>query len=81
MLAPTMKSHGRLATLGAFGVAAACVVVFALFVWMTLPTPSDGLDFEHRLISRVAVGAIVAAVAAVHVVYARQLLAYAKDQG
>ena len=81
MPAPTMKSHGRLAAFGAFGVAAGCVAVLALFVWFTQPTPNAGMDYEHRLISRVAVGVIVTAVAAVPVVYARQLMAYTTPEG
>lgn len=79
MPAPTMKTHGKLAALGAMGVSAGCVAIFAVFIWVTATPPAGGIDFEHGLISRVSIGVIMTALIAVHVTFARQLFAYAKE--
>lgn len=80
-MAPTMKTHGKLAALGALGVSAGCVAVLALFYWIAAPSPTGGIDFEHTMIARVAVTVIMSAIIAVHVTFARQLLAYVKEHG
>jgi hypothetical protein len=81
MLVPTIKTHGRLAALGAYGVCAGCVALFALFVWVAMPTPTAGLDFEHSLITVVAVGVICSALIGAHVAMARQIMGYLKEHG
>lgn len=80
MIAPTMKTHGRLAAMGAYGVCAGVVALFALFVWVALPTPSAGMDFEHSLITIVAVGVICAALIGAHVAMAKQVLGYLRGE-
>ena len=41
----------RLAGLGAFGAAAGIGLLFALFVWQTLPGPGTGMDRTHAMVS------------------------------
>jgi hypothetical protein len=81
MPVPTIKTHGRLAALGAYGVCAGCVALFSLFVWVAMPTPTAGLDFEHSLITVVSIGVICAALIGAHVAMARQILGYLKEHG
>ncbi len=80
MTAPTMKTHGRLAAMGAYGVCAGVVALFALFVWVALPSPGTGIDFEHSLITITAVAVICAALIGAHVAMARQIQAYLKGE-
>jgi hypothetical protein len=81
MIAPTIKTHGRLAALGAYGVCAGVVALFALFVWVAMPSPTTGIDFEHSLITVASVAVICAALIAAHVAMARQIMGYLKEQG
>jgi len=80
MPAPTMKTHGRLAAFGALGVAAASFALWILFVLITGQSATGGMDFEHTLLARASTAVIFLALIAVHVVFARQLLAYVKEQ-
>ena len=81
MTVPTMKTHGRIAALGAYGVCAGCVALFGFFAWVALPTPTTGIDFEHSLITIVAVAVICSALIGAHVAMARQIMGYLKEQG
>ncbi len=76
---PTMKTHGKLAALGAMGVSGGCLAIIALFVWISAPAATGGIDFEHSFITRISIAVIMAALIAVHVTFARQLFAYAKE--
>jgi hypothetical protein len=75
-----MKSHGRLAALGALGVCAGSLALFILFFVISDSGPGSGLDFEHSLITRLSVGVIVAALIGAHYAFAWQLLTYVKEQ-
>lgn len=79
MPAPTMKTHGHLAALGALGVCGGCVLIYALVFWISLRTPTGGLDYEHAMITRISIGVIFAAIIAAHYAFARQLFAYVKE--
>ena len=81
MMMPTIKTHGRLAAMGAYGVCAGVVALFALFVWVAMPAPGTGIDFEHSLITMLSVGVICAALIVAHVAMARQIMGYLKDHG
>ncbi|HKG92060.1 MAG TPA: hypothetical protein VKA84_09225 [Gemmatimonadaceae bacterium] len=64
----------RLAALGAIGVCFGIVLLFALFVYMTRPTPSTaGFGEGQGPVLWISVGTIAAALIAVHLVFARQL--------
>ena len=79
MIAPTIKTHGRLAALGAYGVCAGVVALYALVAWIASPAPTSGLDFEHRMVTMVSVAVICAALIGAHVAMARQILGYLKE--
>ena len=68
------------ASLGAMGVAGGVVALFALLAWVSTPTPGGGIDGDHAMIAYIGVAIPLLAIAAVHVVYARQLARYAKEQ-
>ena len=78
MPAPTMKTHSKLAALGALAVSAAVFGLWLLFVYIALPKPNRGMDTDHSMITVVSTAVIFAALIAVHVVYARQLFRYSK---
>ncbi|MGQ0766758.1 MAG: hypothetical protein ACT4OZ_13995 [Gemmatimonadota bacterium] len=76
-----MKTHARLAALGAVGVSAGALALYALVIFIALRSPTGGIDFEHSILTIVSVGVIIAALVAAHLVFARQLMTYAKSQG
>lgn len=63
----------RMAGLGAFGAAAGLALLFALFVWQTLPGPETGMDWAHAVVAWISVGGVVVALIAVHVLVGRVL--------
>lgn len=70
----------RLAGLGAYAVCAGLVALYLLFVFITLPTASAGLDGTSRFLSLFTVAGAILAVIAVHVVVAPQLLTVARGE-
>ena len=70
----------RLAGLGAFAVCAGIAAVFALFVYITRPTGSSGLDAPERFVAWFAVAGVLLALAVVHVAIGRQLMTLAKGE-
>lgn len=80
MLMPSMKTHARLAALGAIGVSAGALALYALVIFIALRSPTGGIDFEHSMLTIVSVGVIIAALVAAHLVFARQLIEYSKEQ-
>jgi hypothetical protein len=64
----------KLAGLGAFAAIALFVALYALIVYVTIPRPSGGIDRTQAVVTWLSVGAVVLALAAVHVVLARGLL-------
>lgn len=75
-----MKKYGKVASLGALAVAGGCVALFALVAWVATPSPTGGMDGAHAAIAYLGVAIPLAAIIAVHVVYARQLAHYAKSE-
>lgn len=68
----------RLAGLGAFGVCVGIIAIYALFIYITRPTGSAGLDSPERFVAWFAVAGVLLAIAVVHVAIGRQLFALAK---
>jgi hypothetical protein len=68
----------RLAGLGAFGAIAGFVALYLLIVFVSRPTQYSGLDGTSRFITWFTVGGVIVALAGVHVVLGRQLLALAR---
>lgn len=75
-----IRPYAKLAAFGALAVSAGAFGLWLLFtLFIARPGPSDGIDSTHYVLSVMAVGIICAAVIAVHLVFARQLLRYAKS--
>src|SRR4051794_33511100 len=68
----------RLAGLGAFGAIAAFVALYLLIVFISKPSQYAGLDGTLRFITWFTVAGVILALAGVHVVLGRQLLALAR---
>lgn len=75
-----MKKYAKLASLGALAVAAGTVGLFALIAWVSTPSPEGGMDWVHATLAYVGAAIPLAAIAAVHVVYARQLARHAREE-
>ncbi|MEO7963293.1 MAG: hypothetical protein ABIT38_05215 [Gemmatimonadaceae bacterium] len=73
-----MKKYAKPASFGALLVAGGVVALYALIAWGSTPAKTGGIDGVHALIAYVGAAVPLLAIAAVHVVYARQLAAYAK---
>jgi hypothetical protein len=71
---PDERRTERLAALGAVGVAAAVLVVYVLWVFVTRPQPTTaGIDRTNAVLTWISSGLIALAVIAVHLALARQL--------
>ena len=68
-----MKTHGRLAALGALGVSAGSLLLWFGLIFITRRSSTGGLDSEHSVISWISTGVIFLALIAAHVVFAKQL--------
>ena len=76
----TVKRFARLAALGALGVSAGAIGLYLLVGWIASPAPRGGIDATHAVLTWISVSIPIAALVAVHVVYARVLFRYAKDE-
>lgn len=70
----------KLAGLGAFAVCGGIAAVFALFVFITRPTSTAGMDATLRFISWFSVAGVLLALLGLHVVFGKQLLALARGE-
>ncbi|MEP6729556.1 MAG: hypothetical protein ABJE10_02905 [bacterium] len=73
----------KIAKLAGFGALAACggiAAIYALFVFITRPVPSAGLDPTLRFLSWFTVAGVILALIGVHLVLGRQLLLLAKGE-
>ncbi|MEO5871653.1 MAG: hypothetical protein ABIT91_17525 [Gemmatimonadaceae bacterium] len=68
----------RLAALGALAASGGIAAIFALFVYITRPVPTAGLDPTLRFLSWFTVAGVIIALIGVHLVIGRQLLLLAK---
>jgi hypothetical protein len=75
-----MKTHGRLAAIGALAVSAGAFGLWLLIAYISLPSATSGIDFDHGMLAIVSTGVIFAALIAVHLAYARQLFSYTKKK-
>jgi hypothetical protein len=69
----------RHAGFGAFGAAAGIAVLFAAFVWWTMPGPGTGMDRTSAVVAWISVGGVALALIAAHVLIARVLLKGAQE--
>jgi hypothetical protein len=70
----------RLAGLGAFAACGGIALLFALFLFLTRPTPWSGMDSTLRMIAWLSVAGMLLALLGVHVLLGRELLAAAKGE-
>lgn len=70
----------RLAALGAFSVCVGLAAVYALFVFITRPGASSGLDATQRFLCWFTVAGVLLALALLHVAIGRKLLLAAKQE-
>lgn len=76
MMTTSRRSPARLAGLGALGAAAGIALIFATFVLLTIPG-DGGMDWTTTWVTWISVGGVAAALIAVHIVFAKKLLATA----
>ena len=69
---PSKSTLERLAAAGAVLVSLALMAIFAFFVFLTYPK-GNGIDTTEAVVSWVAVGLLILAIIASHLVYARIL--------
>jgi len=70
----------KLAGLGAFAACGGIAALYALFVYITRPTASAGLDSTERFVAWFAVAGVLLALLGVHVVIGRQLMLLSKGE-
>ncbi len=71
----------KLVGYGAFGAIALFVVIFLLVFFVTLPRSAPGMTTVLDVVTWIAVGLMVLALAALHVVIARQLIYIGRGGG
>ncbi len=74
-----MKKYGKLGALGAIGVAVGAVGLYLVIAWGVTPPPSGGIDSTHATIAYISAAFPLAAIIAVHLVFARQLYNHARE--
>ncbi len=74
-----IKPYAKVAALGALAVSGGAFALWLLTIFVARPAASGGIDGTHFVLSAMVVGMICAAVIAAHVVFALQLLRYAKE--
>jgi hypothetical protein len=71
----------KLAGLGAFGAIVFFVALYALVVKITFPGRSSGIDGTQSIVTWIALGIVILALAALHVAIGRQLLSIGRGRG
>jgi hypothetical protein len=70
----------RLAGLGAFAACGGIAALYALFLFVTRPSVTSGLDATSRFIAWFAVAGVLLALLGVHLLLGRQLMALARGE-
>ena len=70
----------KLAGLGALAACGGMAAIYVLFVYITRPVPTSGLDSTLRFLSWFSVAGVILALIGVHIVFGRQLLLLAKGE-
>ena len=74
-----LKPYARLAAMGALGVCAGVFGLFVFLVFFSRPIPLGGIDQTQAILSWIALSVPFALIIGAHLVYARVLMAYAKE--
>ena len=70
----------KLAGMGALGAIVGFLALYALIVKITVPGRSSGIDATQSIVAWIAIGIVILALAALHVVIGRQLLGIGKGR-
>ena len=70
----------RLAGLGALAACGGMAALYALFLFITKPSPTSGLDSTQRFLAWFTVAGVILALIGVHLVVGRQLMRLAKGE-
>ena len=70
----------RLAGLGAFAACGGIAALYALFLFVTRPAATSGLDATSRFIAWFSVAGVLLALLGVHLLLGRQLMALARGE-
>ena len=74
-----LKPYAKLAALGALGVCAGVFGLFVFLVFFSRPIPLGGIDQTQAILSWISLSVPFALIIGAHLVYARVLMAYAKE--
>ena len=69
----TLDRMQKLGAMGALGVSAGVIALYALVAWIARSTPTGGMDATQAAVTWYSLAVPVIAIVAVHVVYARVL--------
>lgn len=70
----------RLAGLGAFAACGGFALLYVLFLLITRPAPTSGMDTTQRFIAWLSAAGVLIALLGVHLMIGRQLLAMARGE-
>ena len=76
----TLKRYARLAALGADGVCAGALGLYLFIAYGSRSSRLAGIDTTQAVLTWIALAIPIALVVAAHLVYARILLRYAKEE-
>ena len=74
-----LKPYAKVAALGALGVCGGTLALYVFLVFFTRPVPLGGINQAHAAVAWIALAIPTVLIIAAHLVYARVLMAYAKD--
>ena len=74
-----LKPYAKLAALGALGVCGGAVALYLLIAFGSRSIPLGGIDGTHSTLAFISLAVPFVLIIAAHLVYARVLLAYAKE--
>jgi hypothetical protein len=74
-----LKPYAKLAALGALGVSAGSVGLYLLVAWGSRSSALGGIDQTQAILAWISLAVPFALIIAAHLVYARVLLAYARE--
>lgn len=74
-----LKPYAKFAALGALGVCGGAFALYLFLAFFTRPIPLGGIDQTQALLSWISLAIPFSLIIGAHLVYARVLMAYAKE--
>jgi hypothetical protein len=81
MMRLSLAKIAKMAGLGAFGACLGLVLVYLALIFFTRPMTGGGIDATNAAVAWIALGGLILALIAAHVVIAKQLLRLGKGAG